>query len=163
MVGISFDCNAKFSVCLFISYGVFVFYLYFIFRIGRDHMINNKKKKQKEELDEEMPEDLEDRPVSADLDLIDQEASGVNIQDAAGDDSPGSEEINTEMAPYQEPSTQGEQSVSGSMPDPTSDDDTQANAHGVGEQLGEDDEEENPEELDIARDIDEAEEYKRTH
>lgn len=91
------------------------------------------------------------------------DAKGVNIQNASGDDSPGSEDINTETAPYQQPENLGGQSVSGSNPDPTSDDDTQANAHGVGEQLGESENEENPQEIDIGRDVDEAEEYLRNH
>lgn len=59
------------------------------------------------------------------------------------------------------PSVQGETSVSGDMPDPESDDDTLANAQFMGQQANED--EEHPQELDIARDLDEAEEYIRTH
>lgn len=65
------------------------------------------------------------------------------------------------QSPLASPSVQGEQSASGDMPDPESDDDTLENAHMMGQQLGED--EEHPQELDIARDIDEAEEYLRTH
>jgi hypothetical protein len=56
------------------------------------------------------------------------------------------------MAP---PSVSGEQSVSGDMPDPESDDDTLQNAQDMGMQLDEDDE--HPQEIDIARDIDRAE------
>jgi len=59
------------------------------------------------------------------------------------------------------PSVQGETSVSGDMPDPESDDDTLANAQYMGQQAGED--VEHPKELDLARDLDEAEEYIRTH
>jgi hypothetical protein len=53
------------------------------------------------------------------------------------------------------PSIQGEESISGSEPSPDSDDDTLNNAQEVGEQLGETTE--NPESVDIARDVDEAE------
>lgn len=53
------------------------------------------------------------------------------------------------------PSVQGEEAVSGDDPDPESDDDTLSNAHAVGQQLGED--LEHPQEIDIARDIDNAE------
>lgn len=58
------------------------------------------------------------------------------------------------------PSMQGEQSVSGDMPHPESDDDTLANAQAMGMQLDEDPE--HPQELDIARDIDNAEESLRS-
>lgn len=54
------------------------------------------------------------------------------------------------------PSVQGEESVSGDMPDPESADDTLMNAHAMGEQLDED--LEHPKPLDIAGDIDKAEE-----
>lgn len=63
--------------------------------------------------------------------------------------------ITTQQAPYNSPEEQGEHSVSGSDPAPESDDDTLANAHAVGEQLEEDPE--HPEELDLARDVDNAE------
>lgn len=59
------------------------------------------------------------------------------------------------------PGEVGESSVSGDMPDPDSDDDTLENAHSAGLRLNED--EEHPQELDIASDIDKAEEYQRTH
>lgn len=59
------------------------------------------------------------------------------------------------------PSVQGEQSISGDMPAPESDDDTLENAHAVGEQLDED--EEHPKPLDLGEDIDKAEEYLKTH
>lgn len=63
-----------------------------------------------------------------------------------------------------EPYNEGESSVSGSAPYVTSDDDTLQNAHNVGMQLGDtDDGDGNREELDIARDIDKAEEDLRTH
>ncbi len=54
------------------------------------------------------------------------------------------------------PSVQGEESVSGDMPDPESADDTLANAHAMGMQLDED--LEHPKPLDLAGDIDKAEE-----
>ena len=59
------------------------------------------------------------------------------------------------------PASAGEASESGSTPDPESDDDVLANAHDMGIALGED--EEHPKELNIADDIDKAEEYQRTH
>lgn len=57
------------------------------------------------------------------------------------------------------PAVTGEESISGSAPDPESDDDLLANAHAVGQQLGED--LEHPQEVDIARDIDAAEKHHR--
>lgn len=72
-----------------------------------------------------------------------------------------SQDDQTNIAYMTEPSIAGEQSVSGDMPTPDSDDDTLANAQAVGTQTHEDPE--HPEEIDIARDIDEAEEYERTH
>ena len=54
------------------------------------------------------------------------------------------------------PAVQGEESVSGSDPDPASDDDMLENAHAVGEQQKED--LENPTEINIGRDINTAEE-----
>ena len=65
------------------------------------------------------------------------------------------DEANTTQAPNEQPYNQGEQSISGTTPDPESDDDTLQNAQDVGQQLGEDTE--HPEELDIARDIDKGE------
>lgn len=59
------------------------------------------------------------------------------------------------------PSVSGETSASGDMPDPDSDDDTLANAQYMGMQAEED--VEHPQEVDIARDIDSAEEYIRSH
>lgn len=59
------------------------------------------------------------------------------------------------------PGEEGEASVSGDMPDPASDNDTLENSHDVGLRLDEDSE--HPHELDIASDIDKAEEYQRTH
>ncbi|HSW88332.1 MAG TPA: hypothetical protein VLG12_04165 [Candidatus Saccharimonadales bacterium] len=67
----------------------------------------------------------------------------------------------TQVKDATSPAIQGEQSVSGDMPDVESDDDTLANAHAVGTQQDED--LEHPGELDIARDIDAAEENIRTH
>ncbi len=59
------------------------------------------------------------------------------------------------------PSIAGEESISVDMPDPESDDDMLANAHAVGTQLDED--YEHPEEVDIARDVDAAENHIRSH
>ncbi|CAN5135389.1 hypothetical protein BH09PAT1_BH09PAT1_2880 [soil metagenome] len=59
------------------------------------------------------------------------------------------------------PSVTGESSVSGSDPDPESDDDTLLNAHAVGLQLGED--LEHPKPLDLGGDINKAEEYIKDH
>jgi hypothetical protein len=70
-------------------------------------------------------------------------------------------DVTAEEAQESQPYVQGEQSVSGSTPLPGSDDDMLANAQAMGQQLGED--EEHPKELDIARDVDKAEEHLRTH
>jgi len=56
---------------------------------------------------------------------------------------------------------QGEESISGSMPDLESDDDALKSAHEMGIGLSEN--YEHPKELDIAKDIDKAEEHVRTH
>jgi hypothetical protein len=92
---------------------------------------------------------------------FDGEPYTVNVKDAAGNDSPGSDAINTTQQPYAQPDYRSEQAISGSMPDPTSDDDTLEVAQAMGMQLEEDDE--HPQELNIARDIDQAEEDLRTH
>ena len=55
----------------------------------------------------------------------------------------------------------GEESVSGSMPDPESDDDMLENAWKMG--LYTKDDEEHPQELNIAKEIEKAEKYKLTH
>ena len=54
-----------------------------------------------------------------------------------------------------------EESISGSMPDPESDDDALKSAHEMGIGLGES--YEHPKELDIAKDVNKAEEHIRTH
>lgn len=59
--------------------------------------------------------------------------------------------------PTASPDEIDEQSISGSAPDPDSDDDTLQNAQMMGQQLEEDTE--NPEELDLARDINKAEKF----
>lgn len=59
------------------------------------------------------------------------------------------------------PQMQGEESISGSMPDLESDDDALKSAHEMGIGLSEN--YEHPKELDIAKDIDKAEEHVRTH
>jgi hypothetical protein len=71
--------------------------------------------------------------------------------------TPGSQNLPEEL----QKDDYGEQSVSGDMPDPESDDDTLENSHKMGLRLDED--EEHPKELDIASDIDKAEEFHRTH
>jgi hypothetical protein len=71
------------------------------------------------------------------------------------------DQILSQDSSYHQPYNQGEQSVSGTTPDVESDDDTLENVHAVGQQLEEDDE--HPQELDIARDIDEAEDYHHSH
>lgn len=58
-------------------------------------------------------------------------------------------------SPLSSPSVQGEQSVSGDMPAPEADDDTLQNAQDMGMQMNETPE--HPQELDIARDIDQGE------
>jgi hypothetical protein len=62
---------------------------------------------------------------------------------------------------YQKPafSDSDEQKVSGSAPEVESDDDLLKNAKDVGEQLDED--EEHPQEIDIARDINDSEKHQR--
>jgi hypothetical protein len=60
---------------------------------------------------------------------------------------------------YDDKNKTGEQTISGDMPDIESDDDLLQNAKDVGMQLEEDDE--HPQELDIARDIDNAEKHFR--
>lgn len=72
--------------------------------------------------------------------------SALTEEDASGN----------ETLDHASPATSGEQSISGDMPDPASDNDTLANAQAVGMQLDEDTE--HPQEIDIARDIDLAEE-----
>ena len=59
------------------------------------------------------------------------------------------------------PGVRGENSVSGSTPDLESDDDTLQNAHRMG--IAPDADLENPTELNIAKDINDAEEYHRKH
>lgn len=70
-------------------------------------------------------------------------------------------EANITDAPSRQPSSQGEQSVSGTTPDVESDNDMLKNAQEVGEQLEED--EEHPEEVDLGRDIDKSEQHQHTH
>lgn len=82
-------------------------------------------------------------------------------RDEVGNDTPGFSGVNTESAPYTHPENIGEQEVSGSTPDPASDNDTLANAQAVGTQL--DETSENPQEVDLGEDIDKAEEYYREH
>jgi len=67
--------------------------------------------------------------------------------------------INSTDNPQIEPSNQDEHSISGTTPE--SDDDTLQNAQDMGQQLEED--VEHPQEIDIARDIDKAEEELRTN
>mgnify|MGYP001601634247 CR=1 FL=1 len=62
---------------------------------------------------------------------------------------------------YKSPQREGEESISGTIAGLESDDDVLEAAHQMGIGLSED--YEHPKELDIAKDIDKAEEYKRTH
>lgn len=111
-----------------------------------------------EELASEDEKDSISNPLHTDPEV---ELYQVNKKDASGDDSPGTDDINTASATYYVPEHLGEQSISGSAPDPTADDDTLEAAQAMGTQLDED--EEHPQELDIARDIDTAEESLRTN
>lgn len=61
----------------------------------------------------------------------------------------------------QPPSVTGNNSVSGSTPDLESDDDVLQNAHQMG--IAQDADLEHPKELNIAKDVDDAEEFQRTH
>lgn len=67
--------------------------------------------------------------------------------------------INSESAPYVNPENIGEQEVSGSTPDPSTDDDALYNVQAVGGQQGEDPE--HPKELNTG--MDNAEEYIKDH
>lgn len=119
---------------------------------------------EREALNKELASEDEVAPSEeADVDIEDAALEGktVNVQNAAGDDSPNSDRVNTLTAPYQHPENLGEQAANASASDPTSDDDMLQNAHAAGMQMDED--EEHPQELDIARDIDKAEEDLRTH
>jgi hypothetical protein len=105
-----------------------------------------------------------DEKETTDLMLNDKatpDTDNEKLHDALSDTSLEDNTINTTSAPYAQPYNQGEQSVSGSTPDPDADDDTLANAQAMGTQLEED--EEHPQELNLAGDIDKAEEYHRTH
>lgn len=64
--------------------------------------------------------------------------------------------------PFLSPQMEGESSVSGSMPDPESDDDVLKNAHDMGLQRGETFNSQ-PQELDIAKDVDSNEKHSQTH
>lgn len=59
------------------------------------------------------------------------------------------------------PERLGEQSVSGHMPDPESDDDTLKNAHQMGLQRGET--YDNAKDLNISRDVDSNEKFQQDH
>jgi len=73
---------------------------------------------------------------------------------------PFSSKPNHSLLPHS-PEFQDEESAGGSGPNPESDDDTLELAHSMGLQLDED--EEHPKSVNIARDVDAAEEYIRTH
>lgn len=77
----------------------------------------------------------------------------ISLDQLEDEEKPASEPLS--------PERQDEIAVSGTMPDPESDDDTLKNAQNVGLQVGENTE--HPEEIDIARDIDKAEDSLRTH
>jgi hypothetical protein len=97
------------------------------------------------------------------------EEYGHAIAVAEGRDEPGempSLEEQTgqdveQMSDKTPPEVRGEQSESGDMPEPSADDDTLSNAQAVG--LRQDEDSEHPKPLDIASDIDKAEEYQRFH
>ena len=63
--------------------------------------------------------------------------------------------------PFKSPQEEGEESISGTVAGLESDDDVLKAAHEMGIGLSED--YEHPKELDIAKDIEKAEKYKRTH
>lgn len=70
-------------------------------------------------------------------------------------------QIDIDGAGVNSPGSIGEYSESGSAPDPESDDDVTQSAQNMGIGLNADPE--HPQELNIAADMDAAEEYKRTH
>lgn len=84
--------------------------------------------------------------------------SSLSDSKAPGSPTPSSDDINSMTKP---PHIVGEQSISGDMPDPDSDDSVDAAANQMG--IGLSNNTENPAELDIASDIDKAEEYNKTH
>ncbi len=90
---------------------------------------------------------------SQDISVTKEETIGVDTLEI--DDSNSISMSNTQ------PEELDELSNSGSTPDPDSDDDTLKNAQAAGFQLEEDIE--HPQELNMARDLDKAEEYHRTH
>lgn len=94
-----------------------------------------------------------------DIDNINNQTD-VNLRNAPGDDSPNSNVINTETAPYHGSENLGESSASGTTPDPTADDDVEKNANLMGQQLNKAD---GQEEVDISRDIDSEENDLQTH
>jgi hypothetical protein len=89
------------------------------------------------------------------------DSDNEKLHNALSDVSLKDDAANTTKSSYVQPYNQGEQSVSGTTPEPEADDDTLANAQAMGTQLEED--EEHPQELNLAADIDKAEEYHRTH
>ena len=66
-----------------------------------------------------------------------------------------------ENASPQRADTSGNTSLSGSTPDLESDDDVLQSAHQMG--IAPDADLEHPQELNVAKDVDDAEEYQRTH
>lgn len=74
---------------------------------------------------------------------------------ATEEEASGNETMDEDASPQ----TMGEQSESGHMPDPASDDDTLENAQEVG--IAQDADPEHPKELNIAEDVEEAEESRR--
>ncbi len=73
----------------------------------------------------------------------------------------GDEGRNKKYVGQTPPSVVGETSNSGDMPDPDSDNNTLENVQNMGMQQDEDSE--NPKPVDLGRDVDEAEEYLKTH
>jgi len=102
----------------------------------------------------EMGDDPSDDSITDDPQLTQDD---ITYNATPGSDATGNKTLNVNSSPEEV----GEQSMSGDMPDPASDDDTVANAQAMGLALDEDPE--HPKELDIASDIDKAEEWHRTH
>lgn len=100
---------------------------------------------------------------TTDEDTLDQNNNGPNGVIDADEQSAQSIDPNDSSGFVHEnsPSEIGEQSVSGDEPDPDSDDDTLANAHHMGQQPDED--LEHPKPIDIADNVDAAEEHIRSH
>jgi hypothetical protein len=102
---------------------------------------------------QDQDDDLEDISQMSDMAEEDEviTSPSTNLPVLDQDEAAGNDTLSVPVSP----AVSGEQSVSGDMPDPTSDDDTLSNAQAMGFQMDEDIE--HPQELDMARDIDLAE------